>query len=371
MSYQQLTEGQRYQLSVLRAQGMSILATARAIGVHRSTLYRELRRNAGPQGYQPDNAHQHATHRRASAAKSRLSADVIQFVELTLAWWWSPEQISAVGKQIGLMVSHEWIYRHVAADKARGGQLYRHLRQGHKRYRKGASSLRSPIKEARSIDERPAIVDSRERLGDWEADTVLGKQGTGALVTLVIASLAGYGFEIYQSKLRDKVYNLLLLTMMIPFAALMIPLFSMMAKANLLDTHWAVVLPSVASVYIIFYFRQCTKAFPKELLDAARVDGVKEWQIFVYVFFPVMRSTYAAAFIITFMANWNNFLWPLIVLQTPDMKTINLVLSSLSSAYVPDFGVVMIGTVAATLPTIAVFFAMQKQFVQGMVGSVK
>ncbi|WP_270667052.1 MULTISPECIES: IS30-like element ISAs2 family transposase, partial [unclassified Aeromonas] len=163
----------------------SILATARAIGVHRSTLYRELRRNAGPQGYQPDNAHQHATHRRASAAKSRLSADVIQFVELTLAWWWSPEQISAVGKQIGLMVSHEWIYRHVAADKARGGQLYRHLRQGHKRYRKGASSLRSPIKEARSIDERPAIVDSRERLGDWEADTVLGKQGTGALVTLV------------------------------------------------------------------------------------------------------------------------------------------------------------------------------------------
>lgn len=193
----------------------------------------------------------------------------------------------------------------------------------------------------------------------------------GTFLTLVIASLAGYGFEIYQSKLRDKVYNLLLLTMMIPFAALMIPLFSMMAKANLLDTHWAVVLPSVASVYIIFYFRQCTKAFPKELLDAARVDGVKEWQIFVYVFFPVMRSTYAAAFIITFMANWNNFLWPLIVLQTPDMKTINLVLSSLSSAYVPDFGVVMIGTVAATLPTIAVFFAMQKQFVQGMVGSVK
>ena len=101
----------------------------------------------------------------------------------------------------------------------------------------------------------------------------------GTFLTTVIASLAGYGFEIYQSKLRDKVYNLLLLTMMIPFAALMIPLFSMMAKANLLDTHWAVVLPSVASVYIIFYFRQCTKAFPKELLDAARVDGVKEWQI--------------------------------------------------------------------------------------------
>ena len=221
-----------------------------------------------------------------------------------------------------------------------------------------------------------ALIDNFTKLNQWvDLPQIFWNTAKvsllGTFLTLVIASLAGYGFEIYQSKLRDKVYNLLLLTMMIPFAALMIPLFSMMAKANLLDTHWAVVLPSIASVYIIFYFRQCTKAFPKELLDAARVDGVKEWQIFVYVFFPVMRSTYAAAFIITFMANWNNFLWPLIVLQTPDMKTINLVLSSLSSAYIPDFGVVMIGTVGATLPTVAVFFAMQKQFVQGMVGSVK
>ncbi len=138
---------------------MSILATARASGVHSLHPLPGLRRNAGPQGYQPDNAHQHATHRRASAAKSRLSADVITVCRADTRLVVEPEQISAVGKQIGLMVSHEWIYRHVAADKARGGQLYRHLRQGHKRYRKGASSLRSPIKEARSIDERPAIVD--------------------------------------------------------------------------------------------------------------------------------------------------------------------------------------------------------------------
>lgn len=193
----------------------------------------------------------------------------------------------------------------------------------------------------------------------------------GTILTLVVASLAGYGFEIYKSKLRDRVFNILLLTMMIPFAALMIPLFQMMAKLSLLNTHLAVILPGIASVYIIFYFRQCAKQFPKELLDAARVDGVKEWKIFVYVFFPAMRSTYAAAFIITFMANWNNFLWPLIVLQSADMKTLNLMLSSLASAYQPDFGVIMIGTLITTLPTLLVFFAMQKQFVAGMVGSVK
>ena len=96
-----------------------------------------------------------------------------------------------------------------------------------------------------------------------------------------------------------------------------------------------------------------------------------EWQIFLFVYVPVMRSTYAAAFIIVFMAAWNNFLWPLIVLQSPELKTITLVLSSLGSAYFPDFGVIMLAAMLATLPTLVVFFAMQRQFVQGMLGSVK
>lgn len=193
----------------------------------------------------------------------------------------------------------------------------------------------------------------------------------GTAFTLVFASMAGYGFEIFRSKNRDRVYNVILLTMMIPFAALMIPLFTLFAKIGLLDTHTAVVLPAIASVFIIFYFRQATKAFPSELREAARVDGMNEFQIFFYIYMPVMKSTYAAAFIIVFMANWNNFLWPLIVLQSEEMKTITLVISSLASAYAPDFGVVLIGTVIATVPTILVFFAMQRQFVQGMLGSVK
>jgi len=191
------------------------------------------------------------------------------------------------------------------------------------------------------------------------------------LVTLLISSMAGYGFEVYKSKVRDRVYGALLLTMMIPFAALMIPLFTLMAKAQLLDTHAAVMLPTIASVFIVFYFRQCTKAFAHELIDAARVDGVKDWKIYLFVYIPVMKTTYAAAFIIVFMTSWNAFLWPLIVLQSAELKTINLVLSSLSSAYFPDFGIIMVGTVIATLPTLAVFFAMQKQFVAGMTGSVK
>ena len=193
----------------------------------------------------------------------------------------------------------------------------------------------------------------------------------GSFFTLLVSSLAGYGFEVFRSAWRERVYQALLLSMMVPFAALMIPLFTLLASADILDTHMAVILPTVASAYIIFYFRQSTKAFPSELREAARIDGLKEWQIFLFVYVPVMRSTYAAAFIIVFMTAWNSFLWPLIVLQSNELKTITLAISSLGSSYSPDFGVIMVATVLATLPTLFVFFAMQRQFVQGMLGSVK
>lgn len=190
-------------------------------------------------------------------------------------------------------------------------------------------------------------------------------------LTLTISSMAGYGFEVFRSKIRERVYAAVLLTLMIPFAALMIPLFILMAKAGLINTHMAIILPGLSSAFIIFYFRQSTKAFPSELRDAAKVDGLKEWQIFLFIYLPVMKATYAAAFIIVFMASWNNYLWPLIVLQTNELKTITLVISSLASAYYPDYGVVMIGTIFATLPTLAIFFLMQRQFVQGLLGAVK
>ncbi|MGO4441221.1 carbohydrate ABC transporter permease [Rhizobium sp. RAF56] len=191
------------------------------------------------------------------------------------------------------------------------------------------------------------------------------------ILTLAVSSFAGYGFEMFRSRMRERVFRAILLTLMIPFAALMIPLFVMMGRSGLIDTHIAVVLPTIGSAFIIFYFRQSTKAFPSELRDAAKVDGLKEWQIFLFIYVPVMRSTYAAAFIIVFMTAWNNYLWPLIVLQSNETKTLPLLIYSLASAYYPDFGVVMVGVVLATLPTLIVFFLMQRQFVQGMLGSVK
>ena len=185
MRYQQLTEGLRYQIAFLRDHGLSQARIAKQIGVHPSTVSRELRRNRDEQGYLPQFAHQRAIARRRTSQKCSLPADTIEFVRMALAADWSPEQVSGVGKLIHCPVSHEWIYRYVAQDKAHGGTLYRHLRQGHKRYRRGRNSKRSVIPNPVSIDERPAIVDERSRVGDWEVDTVQGKQGSGAIVSLV------------------------------------------------------------------------------------------------------------------------------------------------------------------------------------------
>lgn len=191
------------------------------------------------------------------------------------------------------------------------------------------------------------------------------------ILALLISSMAGYGFEIYKSKFRNNVMSFLLLSMMIPFSALMIPLYSMFGKMGLLNSLIAVIIPSVATAFLIFFFRQNTISFPRETIEAARVDGLSELNIFFRIYFPMMKSTYAAAAIITFMASWNNYMWPLIALQSQDKQTLPLVISALGSAYSPDYGMTMVGIVIATLPTATIFFLMQKHFVQGMVGSVK
>jgi len=193
----------------------------------------------------------------------------------------------------------------------------------------------------------------------------------GTVLTLAVASLAGYGFEIFKSRFKEKIFGLYLLMLSIPFSAIMIPLFIMMSRAGLINTYAGVLLPGIASIFVIFYFRQATKAFPSELRDAARIDGLKEWQIFLFVYMPVMRSTYAAATIIVFMSNWNNYLWPLIVLQSNDNKVITLIVSSMRSGYNPNFGAVMVATIIATLPTLLIFFLLQRRFVEGLLGSVK
>jgi len=191
------------------------------------------------------------------------------------------------------------------------------------------------------------------------------------LIAILISSAAGYGFEIFSSKARKKLFHFLLLSMMIPFAALMVPLYRLFSRLNLINNYLAIIIPAAATAFLIFFFRQNTKSFPKEIAQAARVDGLSEWKIFFRIYMPMMKSTYAAAGIITFMNVWNSYLWPLIVLQTSDKMTLPLIIGNLNSSYTPDYGMIMIAIVIATIPTALVFFIMQKSFVDGMLGSVK
>ncbi|WP_314976128.1 carbohydrate ABC transporter permease [Abiotrophia defectiva] len=197
------------------------------------------------------------------------------------------------------------------------------------------------------------------------------------VLALLVGSVAGYGFEVYRSRAKDIVFNIFLISMMLPFAAIIIPLFrffsqlSSVSSAIGINSYASVYLPFVATAFLIFYFRQNTKMFSKELLEAGRIDGLSELGCFVRIFMPTMKNTYAAAGIIVFMSSWNNYLWPLIVLQTPDKQTVPLLISNLGSSYSPDFGLMMTAISIATLPTIAIFFILQRHFVAGMLGSVK
>lgn len=191
------------------------------------------------------------------------------------------------------------------------------------------------------------------------------------VASILVCSLAGYGFVVFRSKAKDKFFSLILLSMMIPTSSLMVPLFKMFSNMHLLNTKLGVALPALSTAFLIFFFRQNTKSFPYETIQAARIDGLSELGIFFRIYMPMMKSTYSAAAIITFMSSWNNYMWPLVSLQTKDQRTLPLLISSLGTAYTPDFGMIMIGIVITTIPSALVFFLMQKSFVEGMMGSVK
>jgi IS30 family transposase len=185
MNYTQLTQEQRYQISALLKMGHNRTEIAAVIGKHKSTISRELGRNKGQRGYRPNQAHQKALHRRNRSHK-RILGETWELIETKLRLDWSPEQVSGWLKRYhAIQVSHEWIYQHILADKQAGGDLYRHLRcQKKRRKRYGSYDRRGKIPNRVSIDERPAIVEERTRIGDWEVDTIIGKRHRQAIVTL-------------------------------------------------------------------------------------------------------------------------------------------------------------------------------------------
>lgn len=191
------------------------------------------------------------------------------------------------------------------------------------------------------------------------------------VLALLVCSIAGYGFEIYHSKGKDRLMAFLLLAMMIPFAATMIPLFQLFADLGMVNSTIALILPTVSTPLLVLLFRQSARSFPHEIIEAGRMDGLSELRIFARVFLPAMRPTLAAAAVITFMASWNSFLWPKVIIVNNTHQTIPMLISNLTAGYVTDYGVLMLAVLIASLPTIIVFLALQRSFAEGMTGAVK
>jgi IS30 family transposase len=182
MSYTQLTREQRYQIDALKKADHSQTQMASIIGCHKSTIGRKLKRNGGQRGYRPKQANELSLSRKLSAHRPRIQPATWTLIESLVQQQWSPQQISGRLKlEQHESVSHESIYQHIYADKRAGGTLFLNLRcQKVRRKRYGQHDRRGQLPALRSIDERPKIVDSKRRLGDWEADTIIRRQSSAS-----------------------------------------------------------------------------------------------------------------------------------------------------------------------------------------------
>ena len=186
-TYTQLSRQERYQIYALKQAGHSHSEIAVLLSRHKSTISREVKRNRGMRRYRPRQAHRLTLERRKVKMRPRFAGSVWTQVKLLLQMDWSPQQISGrLRAEESIHISHEHIYQYVYANKRSGGELCRHLRcQKKRRKRYGAYDRRGRIANRVSIDARPGVVNERSRVGDWEGDTVIGKNHRGALVTLV------------------------------------------------------------------------------------------------------------------------------------------------------------------------------------------
>jgi ABC-type glycerol-3-phosphate transport system permease component len=194
------------------------------------------------------------------------------------------------------------------------------------------------------------------------------------LLSLLLCSMGGYGFAKFRFPGRGFLFAFVIATLAIPFAAIVVPLFVMMRNTfGWVDTPWPLIIPGAANAFGIFFMRQYMLSIPDELIDAARVDGAGELKIFVRIILPVCRPALVSLGIIFFVASWNSFLWPLVVLVSEDNWTLPLTLRSLQGppGRTP-FDVLMAGSVVSTVPMLVLFLVLQRRLVAGITaGTVK
>jgi len=192
------------------------------------------------------------------------------------------------------------------------------------------------------------------------------------LLSVLLNGMAGYAFAKLRFAGRDRIFQLLLVGLVIPVQVGMLPLFLLVKAVGLVNTLAGVVFPATATIFGIFMVRQFALSIPDDLLDAARIDGASELRIFWTVVLPLLRPILATLAVFTFLSTWNDFMWPLVVLSDESKYTLPVALASLSGEHVQDTELMMAGAVLTIIPVFVVFALLQRHYVRGLLlGGVK
>lgn len=192
------------------------------------------------------------------------------------------------------------------------------------------------------------------------------------VLTLIICYFVAYGLSMYEYRLKNLLFFLVIATMMVPFEILMLPLYREMMNLGLMNTAAGVILPGLCGASTIFFFRQYMIGLPKELLDAARIDGATEYGICIKIMLPITKPAFASMAILSTMGAWNNMLWPMMVFRDADKFTLPIGLNTLLTPYGNDYDLLIAGSMFGIIPIFVVFLCFQRYFIEGMtVGAVK
>ncbi len=195
---------------------------------------------------------------------------------------------------------------------------------------------------------------------------------TQSSLTLLFASMVGWGFAKYEFRGKTFLTIFLLFTFAIPFQVTLVPLFQMIVRLGLLDNFLGVILPSSVSAFGAFFMRQAMVSIPSELLDAGRIDGASEWGLYWRIGLPLSRGALSILAVLVFLTAWNDYLWPLIVLRTPEKFTYPVGLATLNGLYKIEYGMILAGSFIATLPIVLIFVAGRNQILDNLtIGAVK
>lgn len=194
--------------------------------------------------------------------------------------------------------------------------------------------------------------------------TIVSVAGTSG--TIFFSSLAGFSFACLRFKYRDLIFYILLSTMILPGFLMVIPKFFFIFKVGGINTYWGIFIPTWFSMFSVFFLRQHYFSIPYGILNAARVDGANLWQIYWRLVLPHGKNIIMALFVINFIGNWNSFLWPLVIIRRPEMKTLTLGMSEFYGMYFAEYNNIMAGAVISMIPLMIIFLLFNKYIEKGL-----